>query len=224
MEGSRAQITCMVWPQSVRVMQGRECRSHVRRPASPRGGGWCSAPRGARACHPAAASGTPVRRCAPRTARPGLLPRTSPHHARRVSPKRALSPCRPARDPSGALVPPPRVRPAASDDRLGVVRRRRPSLPLRALIVSAATSAKGNLPLWGSAYQNAPLEPWPAIELWPATEAQNTGNMPPNMPHSRMTPTLPLRPSHPWPGVDKGRPGGQGGAGAQAACTRVPRA
>ena len=25
--------------------------------------------------------------------------------------------------------------------------------------------------------------------------------MPPNMPHSRMTPTPPLRPIHPWPGV-----------------------
>ena len=26
----------------------------------------------------------------------------------------------------------------------------------------------------------------------------------PNMPHSRMPPTPPLRPSHPWPGVARG--------------------
>ena len=31
-----------------------------------------------------------------------------------------------------------------------------------------------------------------------------TCDMLPNVPHSRMTPTLPLRPSHPWPGVAKG--------------------
>ena len=30
-------------------------------------------------------------------------------------------------------------------------------------------------------------------------------DMLPNMPHSRMTPTLPLRPSHPWPGVARGQ-------------------
>ena len=31
-----------------------------------------------------------------------------------------------------------------------------------------------------------------------------TCDMLPNVPHSRMMPTLPLRPSHPWPGVAKG--------------------
>ena len=33
---------------------------------------------------------------------------------------------------------------------------------------------------------------------------QKSSDMPPNMPHSLMTPTPPLRPIHPWPGVARG--------------------
>ena len=37
-----------------------------------------------------------------------------------------------------------------------------------------------------------------------AARAAVSADMLPNMPHSRMPPTPPLRPSHPWPGVAKG--------------------
>ena len=48
---------------------------------------------------------------------------------------------------------------------------------------------------------------WPSSRVFQRTFSQIEcyAEMPPNVPHSRMTPTPPLRPSHPWPGVAKGQ-------------------
>ena len=47
---------------------------------------------------------------------------------------------------------------------------------------------------------------WPPSRVFQRTFSQIEcyAEMPPNVPHSRMTPTPPLRPTHPWPGVARG--------------------